>query len=234
MMQIHPRKKRVGGWVGLGLPTHPPTHPPTRFWYATAGHGRRLAERTRESHDHARATGGEEHGQDFGEKLVADGVYARLCSRRDINLNRPHHKRHLSSEAKHSWEEARGTGSAGPAAGAKVIRDRMESVGPDNGSAQAPSQNEATAAGADDRPAAEVARYSQRLLNEGHERAEGHRSPRPTDDVSGLAMIRKRVDKRDADAIDYLGKKYCHGKLGLKKDVPRAIELFTEAAELGH
>ena len=50
---------------------------------------------------------------------------------------------------------------------------------------------------------------------------------------SELAMIRKRVDKGDAEAIKLLGEKHYHGKLGLRKDVPRAIELYTEAAELG-
>ncbi|EJK66747.1 hypothetical protein THAOC_12300 [Thalassiosira oceanica] len=152
----------------------------------------------------------------------------------------------------------------------------MESAGPDNGSARAPSQDDGAAAAGD---AAEAARYSQRLLNEGHERAEGHRcpicflfvelpmdkhsvinvccmtrvcngcelaaqqrglrgcpfcrSPHPSDDASVLAMIQKRVRKEDAEAIKHLGDKYCYGKLGLKKDVPRAIELLTEAAELG-
>ncbi|EJK72396.1 hypothetical protein THAOC_06078 [Thalassiosira oceanica] len=48
-----------------------------------------------------------------------------------------------------------------------------------------------------------------------------------------LAMIRKRVDKCDAEAIGLLGDKYYHGDLGLAKDVPRAIDLWTEAAERG-
>ncbi|EJK61742.1 hypothetical protein THAOC_17716, partial [Thalassiosira oceanica] len=137
----------------------------------------------------------------------------------------------------------------------------------------------AAAAGADDRPAAEVARYLDRLLNEGHERLEGDRCPicflfvgLPTnghskfypccmklvcngcilaayqrglrgcpfcrtpivdDEASKLAMIQKRVSKGDAAAIYLLGQKYCCGGLGLAKDVPRAIELWTEAAELG-
>ena len=46
-------------------------------------------------------------------------------------------------------------------------------------------------------------------------------------------MIRKRVDKGDAVAIKHLGEKYYYGELGLAKDVPRAIELWTQAAELG-
>lgn len=48
-----------------------------------------------------------------------------------------------------------------------------------------------------------------------------------------LATIRKRVEKGDAMAIKQLGDEYCAGNLGLTKDVPRAIELWTEAAELG-
>ncbi|EJK58157.1 hypothetical protein THAOC_21739 [Thalassiosira oceanica] len=53
------------------------------------------------------------------------------------------------------------------------------------------------------------------------------------DEPSLLAMIRKRVDKRDAGAICFLGSLYEKEKLGLAKDVPRAIELWTEAADLG-
>ena len=55
----------------------------------------------------------------------------------------------------------------------------------------------------------------------------------PADDASKLAMIQKRVDKKDAEAIYQLGCKYYQGGLGLTKDIPRAIELWTEAAELG-
>jgi len=46
-------------------------------------------------------------------------------------------------------------------------------------------------------------------------------------------MVQKRVDKGDAAAITFLGAKYYDGELGLAKDVPRAFELWTEAAELG-
>ena len=59
------------------------------------------------------------------------------------------------------------------------------------------------------------------------------RTTLPTDDASQLAMVQKRVDKIDAQAIKFLGDQYYDGKLGLAKDVPRAIELWTEAAELG-
>ena len=59
------------------------------------------------------------------------------------------------------------------------------------------------------------------------------RTTPPTDDASQLAMIQKRVDKGNAEAIKVLGEMHYDGGLGLAKDVPRAIELYTEAAELG-
>ena len=132
-------------------------------------------------------------------------------------------------------------------------------------------------AGADDGDrSAEAARYSERPLNEGHERAERDRCPicylfigfpvskhskmnvccmkkvcdgcvragiydscpfcrttQPTDDAATLAMIQKRVSKGDANAIYRLGGHYWFGQKGLVKDICRAIELWTEAAELG-
>ncbi|EJK57571.1 hypothetical protein THAOC_22372 [Thalassiosira oceanica] len=63
----------------------------------------------------------------------------------------------------------------------------------------------------------------QRLMTSGLERPEGDR----------LQMIQKRVNKGDAEAIYFLGETYYKGKHGLAKDVSRAIELWTEAAELG-
>ena len=59
------------------------------------------------------------------------------------------------------------------------------------------------------------------------------RTPFTKDEASQLVMIQKRVDKSDAEAINGLGNLYYHGELGLTKDVPRAIELWTEAVELG-
>ncbi|EJK65355.1 hypothetical protein THAOC_13793 [Thalassiosira oceanica] len=59
------------------------------------------------------------------------------------------------------------------------------------------------------------------------------RTPTPADDASTLAMIQKRVHKGDVLAKSILGDKFYHGKLGLAKNVPRGIELWTEAAELG-
>ena len=59
------------------------------------------------------------------------------------------------------------------------------------------------------------------------------RTPLPTDDASRLTMVQKRVVKGDVEAFKFLGDQYFHGLLGLVKDVPRAIELWTEAADLG-
>ena len=46
-------------------------------------------------------------------------------------------------------------------------------------------------------------------------------------------MIQKRVEKKDPEAIYLLGQKYFFGSLGLQKDMRKAFDLFTEAAELG-
>ena len=59
------------------------------------------------------------------------------------------------------------------------------------------------------------------------------RTTTPSDDASRLAMVRKRADKGDADAISFLGNQYYFAQLGLTKNVPRAIKLWTKAAELG-
>ena len=50
---------------------------------------------------------------------------------------------------------------------------------------------------------------------------------------TALAMIRARVEKKDPVAINLLGDKYCHGGLGLQMDLRKAVELYTDAAELG-
>ncbi|EJK73040.1 hypothetical protein THAOC_05358 [Thalassiosira oceanica] len=59
------------------------------------------------------------------------------------------------------------------------------------------------------------------------------RTPMPDNDADVLAMIQARVTKKDPVAINHLGHKYFFGRLGLQKDMQRAVELFTEAAELG-
>ncbi|EJK65267.1 hypothetical protein THAOC_13893, partial [Thalassiosira oceanica] len=58
-------------------------------------------------------------------------------------------------------------------------------------------------------------------------------TPLPPGEASQLSMIQKRVSKGDAAAISYFAQQYYFGKLGLTKDIPRAIELWTEAVELG-
>ena len=59
------------------------------------------------------------------------------------------------------------------------------------------------------------------------------RTTLPAEEASQLAMIQKRVSKGDAEAMTFLGDMYYIGRHGLAKDVPRAIESWTEAAELG-
>ena len=59
------------------------------------------------------------------------------------------------------------------------------------------------------------------------------RTPTPKDDASRIAMVQKRIAAGDADAMEFLAGSYYHGVLGLEKDVQRAIELRTKAAELG-
>ncbi|EJK76226.1 hypothetical protein THAOC_02027 [Thalassiosira oceanica] len=86
----------------------------------------------------------------------------------------------------------------------------------------------------------------EQLYSRGHERPEGDFCPICTlpiplpmtpvaeaNDHMKLAMIQKRVAKKDPDAFYHLGTKYVHGELGLQKDVQRAVKLWTEAAELG-
>ena len=53
------------------------------------------------------------------------------------------------------------------------------------------------------------------------------------DNAKALAQVQKRVDAKDSEAVDFLASNYYCGTYGLEKDVPRAIELWTEAAELG-
>ncbi|EJK48391.1 hypothetical protein THAOC_32815 [Thalassiosira oceanica] len=59
------------------------------------------------------------------------------------------------------------------------------------------------------------------------------RTPTPKRGAAAtLALVRKRVDARDPKATEILAYAYCHGKHGLQQDIPRAIELWTEAARL--
>ena len=59
------------------------------------------------------------------------------------------------------------------------------------------------------------------------------RSPYPDNDPDELAMLQARVAKKDPEAINNLGERYYLGNLGLQKDTRKAVELWTEAAELG-
>ena len=59
------------------------------------------------------------------------------------------------------------------------------------------------------------------------------RTKRPNNGADSLAMIRARVEKKDPAALHHLGQTYFYGKLGLKRDMQKAVELYTEAAELG-
>ncbi|EJK44379.1 hypothetical protein THAOC_37083 [Thalassiosira oceanica] len=59
------------------------------------------------------------------------------------------------------------------------------------------------------------------------------RTPIARNDADSLAMIQARAAKKDPTAIHFLGKKYFFGRLGLQKDMRRAVKLWEEAAELG-
>ncbi|EJK65902.1 hypothetical protein THAOC_13199 [Thalassiosira oceanica] len=113
-------------------------------------------------------------------------------------------------------------------------REAERRRGPGEKSSDAGMSDAAAApAGSADEESSAARNLHQQLMESGHERPEGERTPLPTDDASKLAMVQKRVSKGDADAIYMLGCKYRNGQLGLAKDVPRAIKLWTGAAELG-
>ena len=59
------------------------------------------------------------------------------------------------------------------------------------------------------------------------------RTAYPDNEAGILAMIQKRVAKKDPEAINTLGQKYSYGSLGLKKDLRKAVKLWEEAAGLG-
>ena len=59
------------------------------------------------------------------------------------------------------------------------------------------------------------------------------RTPCPDNDADRLSMVQARMAKKDPEAINVLALKYRYGSLGLQKDMRRAVELWTEAAELG-
>ena len=55
----------------------------------------------------------------------------------------------------------------------------------------------------------------------------------PDNNADSHAMVMARVEKKDPVAINHLGSKYFHGMDGLQKDMRKAVELWTEAADLG-
>ena len=59
------------------------------------------------------------------------------------------------------------------------------------------------------------------------------RTPLPDKDAYVLAMIQARVKKKDPVAIEFLGDVYRQGQHGVQKDMQKAVNLYTEAAELG-
>ncbi|EJK61326.1 hypothetical protein THAOC_18212 [Thalassiosira oceanica] len=59
------------------------------------------------------------------------------------------------------------------------------------------------------------------------------RAPLCDTDAEMVQLIQARVLKKDTTAMTQLGQKYLYGRLGLQKDVQKAVELWKEAAEFG-
>lgn len=59
------------------------------------------------------------------------------------------------------------------------------------------------------------------------------RTPKPYGDAAKLALVQARVGKKDPEAIKFLGDINFHGLIGQATDMKRAVELWSEAAELG-
>ena len=59
------------------------------------------------------------------------------------------------------------------------------------------------------------------------------RAPTPQSVAARLARVLKRVDAKDPVAIESIASASYRGCYGLQQDIPRAIELWTEAARLG-
>ncbi|EJK72940.1 hypothetical protein THAOC_05477 [Thalassiosira oceanica] len=58
-------------------------------------------------------------------------------------------------------------------------------------------------------------------------------TPTPESYAALNAQTQKRVDAKDPVATEFLAHAYYDGNNGLQQDIPRAIELWTEAAILG-
>ena len=59
------------------------------------------------------------------------------------------------------------------------------------------------------------------------------RAPTPHTNAAMLVQVRKRIDAKHPKAIEFLATAYRDGTFGLQQDIPRATELWTEAASLG-
>ncbi|EJK60572.1 hypothetical protein THAOC_19046, partial [Thalassiosira oceanica] len=59
------------------------------------------------------------------------------------------------------------------------------------------------------------------------------RTASPDNEANGLTMVMDRVTKKDPEGINFLAEQYFFGQLGLQKDMRKAVELYSEAAELG-
>ena len=59
------------------------------------------------------------------------------------------------------------------------------------------------------------------------------RTAPPKSDEEALAMVQKRVEAKDPEAIRYLGDLHRSGDCGVVEDGQRGFKLWTEAAELG-
>ncbi|EJK74851.1 hypothetical protein THAOC_03444 [Thalassiosira oceanica] len=81
----------------------------------------------------------------------------------------------------------------------------------------------------------------EQLYGQGHERPEWQFCPICTlpiplpinNGADGLAMVQTRLEKKDPEAINFLGAEYYYASLGMRKDIRKAVELWSEAAKLG-
>ncbi|EJK67653.1 hypothetical protein THAOC_11285, partial [Thalassiosira oceanica] len=59
------------------------------------------------------------------------------------------------------------------------------------------------------------------------------RAPTPDSEAAIFVLIQKRADAKDPAAMEFLAHAYYDGDYDLQPDIPRAIELWTKAANLG-
>jgi len=71
-------------------------------------------------------------------------------------------------------------------------------------------------------------------LRDDEEKCPFCRTPAPITDEELIKRNEKRIEAKDAMAIYGLGCVYSEGKLGLRQNYAKALELFHRAAELGH